>query len=60
MRRTVWAWVSDRISIKSHPIRPLTLEEALLQLSLCDLNLDGFVNLLVVTTLVIGVVLDCG
>jgi len=35
-------------------------EELLLQLSLCDLNLDGFVNLLVVATFVVGVVLDCG
>jgi hypothetical protein len=37
-----------------------TLKELFLQLSLCDLNLDSLVNLLVVATLVIGVVLDGG
>lgn len=37
-----------------------TLEELLLQLSLCDLNLDGLVDLLLVSSLVVGVVLDCG
>jgi hypothetical protein len=36
-----------------------TLEELLLQLSLGDLNLDSFVNLLLMPTLVIGVVLNC-
>ena len=35
-----------------------TLEELLLQLSLCDLNLDGLVDLLLVTALVIGIVLN--
>lgn len=38
----------------------LTLEELLLQLGLCDLNLDGLVNLLRVTALVIGIVLNGG
>ena len=38
-----------------------TLEELLLELRLGDLNLDGLVHLLVVSSLVIGVVLDgCG
>lgn len=35
-----------------------TLEEFLLQLSLSDLDLHSFVNLLCMTALVIGVVLD--
>lgn len=35
-----------------------TLEELLLQLSLCDLDLDGLVDLLLVSPLVIGIVLD--
>lgn len=35
-----------------------TLEELLLQLGLCDLDLDGLVNLLLVTALVIGIVFD--
>lgn len=37
-----------------------TLEELLLKLGLCDLNLDGLVNLLLVSSLVVGVVLDGG
>jgi hypothetical protein len=37
-----------------------TLEELLLQLCLCDLDFDGFVNLLVVAAFVVGVVLDGG
>ena len=36
----------------------LTLEELLLELSLCDLNLNSLVNLLMVSSLVVGVVLD--
>lgn len=35
-----------------------TLEELLFQLSLCDLNLNGLVNLLRVSSSVVGVVLD--
>lgn len=35
-----------------------TFEEFLFQLSLGDLNLDGAINLLLMTALVIGVVLD--
>lgn len=35
-----------------------TLEELLLQLSLGDLDLDSLVDLLLVTALVIGIVLD--
>lgn len=35
-----------------------TLEELLLQLGLGDLDLDGLVDLLLVTALVIGIVLD--
>ena len=38
----------------------ITLEELLLQLSLGDLDLNGSVNLLLVTALVVGVVLDGG
>jgi hypothetical protein len=38
----------------------LTLEELLLELGLGDLNLNGLVDLLLVTLLVVGVVLDCG
>lgn len=37
-----------------------TLEELLLQLGLCDLDLDGLVDLLLVPALVIGIVLDGG
>ena len=37
-----------------------TLEELLLKLGFGDLNLDSFVDLLCVTALVIGVVLDGG
>ena len=37
-----------------------TLEELLLQLGLGDLDLDGLVNLLLMSTLVIGIVLDGG
>jgi hypothetical protein len=38
----------------------LTLEELLLQLSLCDLDFHGLVYLLVVAALVVGVVLNGG
>ena len=37
-----------------------TLEELLLELGLGDLNLDGLVHLLVVSSLVVGIVLDGG
>ena len=37
-----------------------TLEELLLQFCLCDFNLDSFVDLLCVPSLVIGIVLDRG
>lgn len=37
-----------------------TLEELLLQLGLGNLDLDGLVDLLLVTALVIGIVLDRG
>ena len=37
-----------------------TLEELLLELSLGDLNLDSLVHLLVVSSLVVGIVLDGG
>jgi hypothetical protein len=37
-----------------------TLEELLLKLGLGDLNLDGLVHLLVVSSFVVGVVLDGG
>ena len=37
-----------------------TLEELLLQFSLCDLNLNGLVNLLSMASAVVGVVLDRG
>jgi hypothetical protein len=40
--------------------RSQTFEKLLLQLSLGDLNLDSPVNLLLVTALVVGVVLDGG
>ena len=35
-----------------------TLEELLLELSLCDFDLDGLVDLLLVAPLVVGIVLD--
>lgn len=35
-----------------------TLEELLLQLSLCNLDLDGLVDLLLVSPLVVGIILD--
>jgi hypothetical protein len=37
-----------------------TLEELLFQFSFCDLNLDSLVNLLGVSSLVVGIVLDGG
>lgn len=37
-----------------------TLEELLLELGLCDFNLDSLINLLLVTTAVVCVVLDGG
>lgn len=37
-----------------------TLEELLLELGLCNLDLDSLVNLLLVTAAVVCVVLDCG
>jgi hypothetical protein len=37
-----------------------TLKELLFQLGLCDLNLHRLVNLLLVSSLVIGIVLDSG
>ena len=37
-----------------------TLEELFLEFGLGDLDLDGFVNLLLVSTLVVGIVLDGG
>lgn len=38
-----------------------TLEEFLLQLSLCNFNFDGLVHLLCVSALVVGVIFDgCG
>ncbi len=37
-----------------------TFEELLLQLGLCDLNLDSLVHLLCMPSLVVGVVLDGG
>ena len=37
-----------------------TLEELLLQLGLGNLNLDGLVDLLLVSSLVVGIVLDGG
>lgn len=37
-----------------------TLEELLLELSLGDLDLNGLVHLLVVSSLVVGIVLDGG
>jgi hypothetical protein len=40
--------------------RQADLEELLLKLGLCDLNLDRLVHLLVVASLVVGVVLDGG
>lgn len=43
----------------SWDVRP-TLEELLLQFGLCDLNLDSLVDLLCVSSLVVGVVLDRG
>ena len=37
-----------------------TLEELLLEFGLCDLDLDSLVHLLVVSSLVVGIVLDGG
>ena len=37
-----------------------TFEELLLELGLCDLNLDRLVHLLVVSSLVVGIVLNGG
>ena len=41
-------------------VRLHTLEELLLELGLGDLDLDGLVHLLLVTSAVVGVVLDGG
>ena len=57
-----------RLTAKSSPPSPkhkktkkkLTFEEFLFQLGLGDFDLDGAVNLLLVTALVVGVVLDRG
>jgi len=38
---------------------PCTFEELLLQLSLCDLDLDRLVDLLRMSSFVVCVVLDC-
>jgi hypothetical protein len=48
------------VSIQLLELALRTLEELLLELSLGDLNLDGLVHLLVVSSLVVGVVLDRG
>jgi hypothetical protein len=48
------------VTVDDHYLRDSTFEELLLQLCLCDLNLDGFVHLLCMTSLVILVVLDRG
>ena len=40
--------------------KPHTFEELLFQLSLGDFDLDGLVHLLRMTSLVVGVILDCG
>lgn len=56
MRRT--AYVSREV--RAHELRGRrTLEELLFQLSLCDLNLDSLVNLLLVPSAMVRVVLDC-
>tara|TARA_R110002003_G_scaffold145_8_gene13412 strand:+ start:30802 stop:31539 length:738 start_codon:yes stop_codon:yes gene_type:complete len=48
-------------SVNGWPADAPTLEELLLQLGLGDLNFDGLVHLLVVSSLVVGIVLDgCG
>lgn len=58
VRRTVsgqsvgWLYANPAIR------RKRTLEELLLKLGLCDLDLDGLVDLLLVSPLVIGIVLD--
>lgn len=57
VRRT--ALVSRR-SLSKEQKRVCTLKELLLELGLCDLNLDGLVHLLVVSSLVVGIVLDGG
>ena len=43
-----------------NPVVLHTLEELLLQLGLCDLDFDSLVNLLCVSALVVGIVLNCG
>jgi hypothetical protein len=45
--------------VRSLPVA-LTFEELFFQFCLCDLNLDRFVNLLIMTALVVGVILDSG
>lgn len=55
VRRTYNVSLSCHHLLQSH-----TLEELLLQLGLCDLNLDCLVHLLMVSSLVIGIVFDGG
>jgi hypothetical protein len=53
--------VSDRVrQDTAYCGRWCTLEEFLLELSLGDLNLDRLIHLLVVSSLVVGIVLDGG
>lgn len=46
--------------VRAGPWAGRTLEELLLELGLCDFNLDRLVHLLVVASLVVGIVLDGG
>lgn len=48
------------IVIRAFAVCEHTLEELLLQLSLCDLNLDSLVDLLSMASAVVCVVLDRG
>jgi len=48
------------IAIRAFTFCERTLEELLLQLSLCDLNLNSLVDLLSMASAVVGVVLDRG
>lgn len=52
-----WSRQSGPKGISCHTVH--TLEELLLELGLGDFNLDRLVHLLVVSSLVVGIVLDC-
>lgn len=58
VRRTVKIHPERQLSSSEREVLWCTFEELLLQFGLSDLDLNSSVNLLLVTTLVVGIVLD--